>query len=324
AIQPVFTGGRIVAGNNLAKVSVDASASKLVLSESEVQLKTEENYWLIVSLNEKLKTLSMVEQLLDTIYNEANDACNAGLINKNDVLKVTLKQSEARITRMKLEHGIRLATMSFCQHLGIPFDESMVLTDTIGIEKSPVEVYVDVNQALQNREEYKLLEHSVKAEELKSRLKIGEYLPQVGVGVGALYYDIQDAGTFNSMLFASVSIPISGWWDASHSMKARKYQEEIARNTQKNNSELLLLQIQKTWNELDESYKQIEVVRETIAQAEESMKINRDNYKAGIVNISDMLEAQALLQQTKNNLTDALSAYKVKFVNYLQVTGRYK
>ena len=54
------------------------------------------------------------------------------------------------------------------------------------------------------------------------------------------------------------------------------------------------------------------------------MKINRDNYKAGIVNISDMLEAQAVVQQTKDTLADALSGYKVKLVKYLQVTGRYK
>ncbi|HPT22530.1 MAG TPA: TolC family protein, partial [Bacteroidales bacterium] len=104
AIQPVFTGGRIVTGNNLAKIGVDASTSKLVLSKYEVQLKTEENYWLIVSLNEKKKTLTMVEQLLDTIYNEANDAYNAGLINRTDILKVTLKQSDVRISRMKLEN----------------------------------------------------------------------------------------------------------------------------------------------------------------------------------------------------------------------------
>ncbi|MCE5346459.1 MAG: TolC family protein [Bacteroidales bacterium] len=323
AIQPVFAGGRIITGNNLAKVGVDASTSRLVLSKYEVQLKTEENYWLIVSLNEKKKTLTMVEQLLDTIYNEANDAYNAGLINRNDVLKVTLKQSDARISRMKLENGIKLASMAFCQHLGIPYDESMILTDTIGISQSPAEVYINGVQALQNREEYKLLEYSIKAEEFKSRMKIGEYLPQVGVGVGTLYYDIQDEGTFNSMIFASISVPISGWWDASHSMKARKYQEEITRNNSKNNSELLLLQIQKSWNELEESYQQIEVVRETVTQAEESLKINRDNYKAGIVNISDMLEAQAMVQQTKDNLADALSGYKVKLVKYLQVTGRY-
>ena len=81
--------------------------------------------------------------------------------------------------------------------------------------------------------------------------------------------------------------------------------------------------MQKTWNDLDETYKQIEVANQTIKQAEENLKINSDNYKAGIVNISDMLEAQAILQQAKDQLTDIRANYKVKLVSYLQVTGQY-
>jgi outer membrane protein TolC len=36
-----------------------------------------------------------------------------------------------------------------------------------------------------------------------------------------------------------------------------------------------------------------------------------------------MLEAQAMLQQAKDQLTDARADYRVKLVTYLQVTGRY-
>ncbi|MEN6323254.1 MAG: TolC family protein, partial [Proteiniphilum sp.] len=143
---------------------------------------------------------------------------------------------------------------------------------------------------------------------------------------GAVYYDYafsNNKGTSNTMVFASVKIPISDWWGASHTIKERKYKEQIARNNSQNNTELLLLQIQKTWNELNEAYKQIEVAHETMIQAEENLRINSDNYENGIVNISDMLEAQAMLQQTKDELTDARSGYKIKLVTYLQVTGRH-
>ena len=125
------------------------------------------------------------------------------------------------------------------------------------------------------------------------------------------------------MVFASVKIPISDWWGASHTLKERKFKEQIARNNSKNNSELLLLQIQKTWNDLDEAYKQIDVASETIKQAEENLRINSENYRGGIVNISDMLEAQTMLQQVRDQHTDAQVNYKVKLVTYLQVTGRY-
>lgn len=323
AIQPVFAGGRIITSNKLAKLGVDVNKSRLVLSKNEILLKTEEQYWLIVSLNEKMKTLHMVELLIDTVYRQVNDAYSAGLINRNDVMKVTIKQSELQINKIKLENGIKLATMAFSQYVGVPYDSTTILSDTLSIAQTPYDVYLDANQALSNREEYKLLQQSIKAEELQTKLKLGEYMPEAGVGAGALYYDIPDKGTYNTMVFASVKIPISDWWGASHTMKERKLKEEIARNNSQNNSELLLLQIQKTWNDLNEAYRQIEVVNQTIKQAEENLRINSDNYKAGIVNVSDMLEAQAMLQQARNLLSDTRASYKVKLVSYLQVTGQY-
>lgn len=323
AVQPVFAGGRIITGNKLAKMGIDVNNSKLVLSKNEVLLKTEEQYWLIVSLNEKMKTLKMVESLLDTIYKQANDAHQAGLINRNEVMKVSIKQSEMRINRLKLNNGINLATRAFSQYIGVPYDSTLVLSDTLDIVQTPYSVYLDASQALSGREEYKLLQQSVKAEKLQTRLKLGEYLPEAGVGAGALYYDFNDKGTYNTMVFASVKIPISDWWGASHTLKERKFKEQIALNNNQNNSELLLLQIQKTWNDLEESFKQMEVDKETIKQAEENLRINNDNYKSGIVNISDMLEAQIMLQQVEDQLTDARANYKVKLVSYLQVTGRY-
>ena len=159
AVQPLFAGGRIIAGNQLAALGVEVSSEKKILSENEVLLKTEEQYWQIVSLQEKMKTLQSMEQLLDSLYREADDAWKAGLINRNDVLKVTLKQSEAKVNRLKLENGIRLSTMALCQYMGIAFTDGIQLTDSPGAIIPPEQIYISGEQALPGREEYKLLQH---------------------------------------------------------------------------------------------------------------------------------------------------------------------
>ncbi|MTK54090.1 efflux RND transporter permease subunit [Paludibacter sp.] len=323
-MQPVFAGGRIINGNKLAKLGEDVSASKVVLSKSEVVQKAEEQYWQIVSLREKMKTLRMLQMLLDSTYKQANDAYHAGLINRNDVMKVTLKKSDTKVNELQLSNGIKLSTMALCQYIGLPYDSTIVFGEEIPLYKTPEQVYLDSKQAVTNREEYKLLGQSVKAEELQSKLKLGEYMPEVAVGVGGVYQNV--AGSHNSfgLVMASVKVPISDWWEASHTMKARKQKEQIARNESKNNTELLTLEIEKTWNELTESYKQIAIASESIGQAEENLRINRDNFNAGMINISDLLEAETMLQQAKNQLTDSQTRYKSKLVAYLQVTGRYE
>ncbi len=323
AVQPVFAGTRIISGNKLAGLGVDVSESRKVLAENEILLNTEEQYWRIVSLYEKRQTLAIASQLLDSIYNEATDVWRAGLINRNEVLKVTLKKSEIKSNRLKLENGIRLSSMAFCQFLGIPYDSTMVFMDSLITDRQPADVYINASEAVSNLEEYKLLQAQVKAEKLQTRMKTGEYLPEAGIGVGALYYDIADKGTTNGLVFGTVSIPVSGWWEGAHAIRERKLQEEIAKNNCNNNTELLQLRIEKNWNELNEAWMEIDVATETLNQAEENLKINRDNYHSGIINISDMLEAQTMLHQAKDALTEAKARYNTKMTAYMHATGRY-
>ena len=60
------------------------------------------------------------------------------------------------------------------------------------------------------------------------------------------------------------------------------------------------------WNTLNESFKQIEISREAIAQAEENLRIQREYYNAGTATLSNMLEAETLRQQVAEKMkTDA-------------------
>ncbi len=323
AVQPVFAGGRILYGNQLASLGEDVSKHKGRLSQNEVLLKTEEQYWLVVALTEKIHTLQKYEELLNRLLVQTEDAFNAGLILKNDVLKVKLKRSEILLNKSKVENGKKLATMAFCQYIGIGYDPSLVLKDTLLIIDLPQTYYVDHAKALENRTEHKLLKSSVRAEELQTKMKLGEYLPQAGVGVGGIYMKLDEGSDkTNAMIFGTLSIPISKWWEASHTLSERRVKEKIAQNNFKDYSELLLLQMQKAWQDLSDTYQQVLLSEEAKTQAEENLKMNQVSYENGLTSITDLLEAQAMLQQTNDRLTDAKASYRNHLTSYLQMTGR--
>ena len=323
AVQPIFAGGRIWNGNRLAGLGEDVSEYKNKLSQNEVLLKTEEQYWFLSLLNEKHKTILRYEELLNKLLAQVEDAYSSGIISKNDLLKVKVKRSEVLLNKSKLENGRRLAKMAFCQYIGIPYDSTLVLSDSLPIDGVPQSYFVDHKEALKNRSEYSLLQASVRAEELQSNMKLGEYLPQVAVGVTGLYLKLDEGQDRTlGMAFGTVSIPISGWWEASHSLSERSVKEQIAKNNLKDNSELLLLQMQKAWQDFTDAYKQVLLSEEVKAQSEENLKVNQDSYKNGMSNLSDLLEAQALQQQMNDQLTDARASYRSKQITYLQMTGR--
>jgi outer membrane protein len=322
-IQPVFAGGRIFYGNQLAALGEEVSELKDRMTKDEILLKTEEQYWQILSLEEKFKTIEKYEALLNRILSQVEDAFKSGMVMKNDVLKVKLKLSEVLLNKSKLENGRKIAAMAFCQYIGIPYDSTLVLNDELKIGTVPQSYYVDKNEALKLRSEYFLLEKSVEAEKLQSNMKRGEYLPQVAVGLSGMYMKFDESNDRTlGLVFGTVSVPISGWWGGSHELQERSIKEEIAQNNFKNNTELLVLQIEKSWQDLNDAYKQYLLSSESKKQAEENFKVNEDSYRNGLINISDLLEAQALLQKSQDQLTDSKANYIVKRTTYLQVTGR--
>jgi outer membrane protein TolC len=105
-------------------------------------------------------------------------------------------------------------------------------------------------------------------------------------------------------------------------MSERRLREQIAQNSLKTNSEYLLLQMEKAWQDLTDAYRQVLLCQEAKAQTDENLKVSQDSYDSGMIAVSDLLEAQALRQQADDQWTEAMAAYRVKRVTYLQVTGR--
>ncbi|SHN21443.1 Outer membrane protein TolC [Cyclobacterium lianum] len=323
--QPLYAGGQIRNGNRLASIGVDVKEMQQHLSENEVLIKTEEQYWQLISLQEKEKTLEKYELLLKGIRKQVDDAFKAGLIIKNDVLKVQIKQSELEANKNKLINGKKLATMQFCQTIGIPYDSTLVLQEKIDVSHHPNHYYVDNQNVLAQRVEYQLLEKSLEVADLQKKMKTGENLPTIAVGLAGYQINMLENGVdniTNGLAYVSVSIPISNWWGGSYTIKEQNINKRIAENNFEDTKGLLNLQMEKAWIDVNETWKQIEIMKETAMQAEENLKVSQTGYDSGVVSLSDLLEAQALVTETADKLTDAQTQYKLALTFYLQVTGQ--
>lgn len=322
ALQPVYFGGKIKNGNKLAEIGKEISNKQLNLTKDEIIVRTEELYWLIVSLKEKNKTLNSYNILLDTLLKDVSVAYDAGLIQRSDLLKVQIKQNEINTNRLKLNNGIELSKMALAQHIGIKYSENISLGDTVVKTEKPETLLFSHDEALKNRAEYQMLTKAVEAEILQKRMAMGDNLPSLAVGISAFATDFMEESNTNAMAFATLSIPISGWWGGSHKMKEHKIKEKIAQNNLDEKSELLKLQMANSYNKLTEQYEQIKLAELSLQQTREHLKVIKDNYDSGINGTSDLLEAQAMLQNAKDAVVDAKTNYKIKQIQYLKTTAR--
>jgi outer membrane protein TolC len=325
ATQPVFAGGQIVNGNRLAKAGVEASILQKQMSVNEALLVTERYFWQLVSLKEKMKTIAEAETMLQRVHSDVSVVVEAGLTSRNDRLRVELEQNRLAANRLKLENGTQTLKMAFAQHIGVDVENFDVeQPDFTGI--APPVVTTDHQQSLQNRPEYRLLEKSVDVAKLQVKMETGKHLPTVAVGAGYNYmhFDMyRDDGMKNNfgLVFASVSIPITDWWGGSHAVKKKRLEVQQAINTHNETAELLLIQMQQLAAELGEAYQQVLLAQKSIAVAEENVRMSEDHYKAGISILSDLLDAQNLLQQSRDQYVEAATGYCVKLAEYWNATG---
>ena len=320
AVQPVFAGGQIVYGNKLAKVGEDVSRLQMQLSENEVEKTTEQYFWQLASMQEKMKTVEAVEALLNDICKDVDVAVRAGVAMRNDLLQVQLRQNDVASQKLKISNGLSLVRMLLSQYCGLR-DTSFVIsyqTDAV----SPIGIKQDHQQALLGTAEYRLLGKQVEAADLQKKIAIGKNLPSVAVGAGFNYHNLLEKDHSFGMVFATVSVPISDWWGGSHAIKRKKLEQQQAQEQLYDNAELLKIRMQSAWNSVEESYQQLLLAQRSIEQAEENLRLNRDYYNAGMSKMSDLLEAQMLYQQSCDKRTDAFAEYQNKLLEYRQATGQ--
>ena len=327
ASQPVFVGGQIVNGNKLAKLGVEVAELQKVMSNDEILLTVEQYYWQIVALEEKKKTIAEAETLLNQVHTDVKNALDAGLVSRNDLLKVELKQNELESGKLKLSNGLKLLRMVLAQFIGVPpenFDIDKSLVETVNLMLNS---QVNHQTALLQRTEYQLLNKNIEANKLQVKMEIGKHLPTIAVGANFNFVNFDmgaPAETKKSvkMVFATVSVPLTDWGGGGHAIKKQKIQLRIAENDKRNTEELLLIQMQQLRNDVEEAMQQVQLADKAIVSALENVRLNTDFYEAGTGLLTDLLDAQNALQQTHDQHTEAITIFCIKLAKYKQAIGQ--
>ncbi len=324
-VQPVFMGGRIVNGNRLARVGEEVSRLQQLMTADEVRRDVEQYYWQLVSLHSKHRTLDNVIMMLDTLTAQVTSYVEAGITTTNDLLEVKLKRNEMLSARSELDNGITVIRMLLSQYVGLgttgSVDVALELEPGL-MPEFPHDIYLNPEECLDHTTAHRLLTQNVKAKELEQKIAVGNNLPMIAAGASYSYEHLLEQGHTFANLYVTVSIPLTDWWGGSHNIKKKQIETKIARNRLEDDSQLLIIAMTNAWNDLQTSYTQMEIAKESIAQSEENLRLNQNFYKAGTTTLTDLLDAQTLYMQAQDKFVEAYGAFEMKKLIYLQATGR--
>lgn len=327
--QPLYAGGQIIAGNKLAKIGREAVELQLRMKEKDVLQKVTENYWQIATVKYNLSTVEAADKQLSAVYELVNNYVKAGVTTRNDLLKVKLRQQELASNRLKLENAKNVLLLLLAQQIGKAGESIDIDTQSMQ-PQNPAEVLVATDEAVQHREEMALLEKQVEANQWQVKLQRGKYLPTVAVGLmgynaglGGFSDNVKSymyTNMTNGLVFGTLSIPIMSWWGGRHAIRRTQMKLLQAQNEAQDAREQLSVDIEAAWSQLTEAYKQVEIARTSVEEAAENLRMSTDQYNAGTETISDLLDAETLNRQARNQLSEAMATYQIRLADYLRKT----
>ena len=324
--QPIFMGGKIMTGYEMGKLGVRMAELGEKLTREETIVAVQEAYLLMAKAKELQKVAIQYDSLLVQLSHDVESAKRHGMASGNDLMKVQVKKTDARLKVTQAFNGVRLARMNLCQVMVLDLDEP------IDIEENTLEetdYLADPFATTADRTEARLLEMKTRLAEHQVKLERAAMLPEIGVSLNGTLLDgmhlmgeklLDQDLVLNAAI--SVKIPIFSGGKTRNKILAAK--EELARQQleEKSLREKMNLDLRKRADELEEAGLDLQMKRQNLLQSEENLRISRKAYEVGNQTLSDLLTAQLLWQQGFADFVEAKFEQNIKYVMWQKAAGK--
>lgn len=311
--QPIFTGGRIVALNDIRKYAQDLAALMKETTMTDVIVEVDEAYWQVVSLTNKTKLAEAYVELLSKMDNDINHMLDEGVATKVDRLSVNVKLNEAEITLTKAQNGLSLSKMLLCEIIGLEISDKVSLTDenieSIQIAEYDLDIY-DVDAAIHNRSEIRSLTVATDIYKKQEKLALAEFLPTAGLSVGHnwvksnLGSDTQNKFDGRWNVAVNVKVPLN-FISSSAKLKAAKSETFIREYELEEAKEKIKLQINQSSYKLTEANKKLKATTKNTEKANENLRYANVGFEEGAIPASDALAAHTAWVAAHSEMIDA-------------------
>lgn len=322
--QPIYMGGKITAAYKMSKIGLEMAELNELLTENEVIVKVETAYMQVVKAQEMNKVAVKLRDMLRELLANVESSYKHGMSPQNDVLKVQVKLNESELQVRQTENALRLASMNLCHLIGQP------LTSNVAVQSDDMLVQPETSSPLDNvtnRPEYEILNYKSELAEQQVKLDRSEFLPNVALAGSYSYMhglDVNNKKLFNKPfagVLLTVNIPLFHFGEGVNKVKAAKMEKERVLLEQQDLVEQMNLELAQAANNLDEAFMEVELTRNSLAQAEENMRISRNQYELGLETLVNYMEAQTLWQQSYANMINAQCNLFVQGTKYRKAAG---
>jgi len=321
--QPLFTGFRLQAGAESARMLEKSAGLDLEKDRAEFIFAVKNAYWGLARAREFEAVIAENIRQIGEHLKDVRAFFDQGLLTKNEVLRAELELSNAEIMRIDARNATEVALTSLDSLIGLPLDTDVDLTTSAESPTSrlPVgEMTLEetakstalIESALANRPELKSAEFRIRSTELGVKAARAGLYPQVSIAGN--YYFLRPnprympaldkfKGTWD--LGISVSFDIWNWGQTKSQTEQARALVAQARDARKLLEDQAVLEVTQSRLTLARAEEKVRVAGQAVGQAEENLRVTRERFKQGVALNADVLDADVALLRAQMNRTQA-------------------
>lgn len=303
---PVFTSGQTQAVIQAASAAHNATKGDENRTVLDVKLRVAETYIGVLRTQRALQVAQSNVISLRSLAADVQNAYDEGIVPKNDLLAAQVALADARQREIQASNNLDIARAAYNRLLGRPLTDPLALEE-ISPEPPVADLQIVTQQALRTRPELAALSEQAEAFRKQASSLRAAQLPQVAVSGGNVFIQ-NDILVHQSVWSASVGVRWE-FFDGGVKRSQAGAFDQKAESLREQRSDALSaveLEVRQAWLETQEADKRIGVTQETLAQAEENLKVSRDRYTEGVGTNTETLDAEALRVRSFSNYYDAM------------------
>lgn len=334
-VQPIYTGGKIITGNKLAKIGKEVAQYQLEATRMDIIAEAEKSYWMYVAVLSKIDMIESYMVQLDSIYAFTKTAYEIGLTTELSVNRVESRRSELEYRLRQARSGADLCRLALCRITGVDENEPITPTESLESTGSPDHAFLGID----NRPELLMAMKNIDVKKLDVKMALSDFLPTIGMQIGwnafgnlkmtsytpmpdgSLYPYTQGVDYRGFVGAISVSIPVFHWGEGIKKVRKAKIEVENAGLSFDRNRKLMELQARQTYSNYIDGHELILTASKALDEAQDNLNAITEQYQVGLMTLTDLLEAQAQWHTSYSNLIEAKTQYKINEIDYLRSVG---
>ena len=322
--QPIFTWGRYANAYRGAKLNLEATRKELEAAYNHLSLDVSEAFYGALLAVEFVKVAQQTVDLVEKQLQIAKNLFKSGAATHFDVLRAQVRLANTKSELIRAQNQVRLAKDAYKNVLNIDLGEEIDVKGNFNV--SEVELYLEsfIQTAVEKRPEVHQLEFSERADGKRVDVAKTGNKPDLSFFANYQVDDNEKLSKMNRLwnLGFAVNIPI---FDGFATRAAVQGAEAGLKQTQLGKQQLIdavELETRTAYRNLVQAKALIAAQKETVAQAQESVRLANVRYENGMITSVELTDAQLALAQAEVNRLQSLHDYVVGLARLEKAIGQ--